>query len=117
MAENGRRVKGAARDRCRPCPEQRRPARTASRSVLEAPLIRAVRAGEFHSGLAQHGTESLAGIWAGEGHAAPAFLAEPRSPAKEEVFGILGARAPHLLPGGADQVRFTQMRELGDARP
>ncbi|WP_406442497.1 hypothetical protein OHB00_40310 [Streptomyces sp. NBC_00631] len=69
--------------------------------IVEAALIRAIRAGDFHSDLAQLCAESLAGIWAREGHVDPAFLAELRSLAKEEVFGILGARAPHLLPRGA----------------
>jgi hypothetical protein len=68
---------------------------------VEAALIRAIRAGDFRSDLAQHCAESLAGIWAREGHVDPAFLAELRSLAKEEVFGILGVRAPHLLPPGA----------------
>ncbi|MFF4120893.1 hypothetical protein [Streptomyces sp. NPDC001714] len=68
---------------------------------VEAALIRAIRAGDFRSDLAQLCAESLAGIWAREGHADPAFLAELRSLAKEEVFGILGARASHLLPPGA----------------
>ncbi|WP_406436678.1 hypothetical protein OHB14_61655 [Streptomyces sp. NBC_01613] len=65
---------------------------------VEAALIRAIRAGDFRSDLAQRCAESLAGIWAREGHVDPAFLAELRSLAKEEVFGILGVRAPHLLP-------------------
>jgi hypothetical protein len=68
---------------------------------VEAALIRTIRAGDFHSDLAQRCAESLAGIWAREGHVDPAFLAELRSLAKEEVFGILGARASHLLPPGA----------------
>ncbi|MEW1773599.1 hypothetical protein [Streptomyces sp. NPDC086777] len=68
---------------------------------VEAALIRAIRAGDFHSDLAQRCAESLAGIWAREGHVDPAFLAELRSLAKDEVFGILGVRAPHLLPPGA----------------
>ena len=68
---------------------------------VEAALIRAIRAGDFRSDLAQLCAESLAGIWAREGHVDPAFLAELRSLAKDEVFGILGIRAPHLLPPGA----------------
>ncbi|MEU4172116.1 hypothetical protein AB0F46_35195 [Streptomyces sp. NPDC026665] len=68
---------------------------------VEAALIRAIRAGDFRSDLAQRCAESLAGIWAREGHVDPAFLAELRSLAKDEVFGILGIRAPHLLPPGA----------------
>ncbi|WP_330301724.1 MULTISPECIES: hypothetical protein [unclassified Streptomyces] len=68
---------------------------------VEAALIRAIRAGDFRSDLAQSCAESLAGIWAREGHVDPAFLAELRSLAKDEVFGILGIRAPRLLPPGA----------------
>ena len=68
---------------------------------VEAALIRAIRAGDFRSDLAQLCAESLAGIWAREGHVDPAFLAELRSLAKDEVFGILGIRAPRLLPLGA----------------
>ncbi|MFJ6893850.1 hypothetical protein [Streptomyces hokutonensis] len=68
---------------------------------VEAALIRAIRAGDFRSDLAQLCAESLAGIWAREGHVDPAFLAELRSLAKDEVFGILGIRAPRLLPPGA----------------
>lgn len=68
---------------------------------VEAALIRAIRAGDFRSDLAQRCAESLAGIWAREGHVDPAFLAELRSLAKDEVFGILGIRAPHLLPPGS----------------
>jgi len=65
---------------------------------VEAALTRAVRDGDFTSDLAQRSAESLAGIWAREGHVDPAFLAELRGLAKEEVFGILSVRAPHLLP-------------------
>ncbi|MFE9601617.1 hypothetical protein [Streptomyces hokutonensis] len=68
---------------------------------VEAALIRAIRAGDFRSDLAQLCAESLAGIWAREGHVDPAFLAELRSLAKDEVFGILGIHAPRLLPPGA----------------
>ncbi|MFG3206675.1 hypothetical protein [Streptomyces sp. NPDC048192] len=70
---------------------------------VEAALIRTIRAGDFSSDLAQRCAESLAGIWAREGRVEPAFLEELRSLAKEKVFGILGARAPHLLPPGAHQ--------------
>ncbi|MFJ3759379.1 hypothetical protein [Streptomyces sp. NPDC090080] len=68
---------------------------------VEAALIRAVRDGDFRSDLAQACAESLAGIWAREGQADAAFLAELRGLAKELIFGILGGRAPHLLPPGA----------------
>ncbi|MET7473529.1 hypothetical protein ABZT17_04065 [Streptomyces sp. NPDC005648] len=66
--------------------------------LVEEALMRAVRDGDFNSVLAQHSAESLGGIWAREGHVDPAFLAELRGLAKEEVFGILRVRAPHLLP-------------------
>jgi len=69
--------------------------------LVEKALMRAVRDGAFNSVLAQHSAESLAGIWAREGHVDPAFLAELRGLAKAEVFGIIGARAPHLLPPDA----------------
>ncbi|MEU2930496.1 hypothetical protein ABZ636_36480 [Streptomyces sp. NPDC007251] len=71
--------------------------------LVEAVLIRAIRTGDFSSDLAQRCAESLAGIWARQGRVDPAFQAELRSVAKEEVVGILGARAPHLLPPGAHQ--------------
>jgi hypothetical protein len=68
---------------------------------VEAALMRAVRDGDFNSELAQRCAESLGGIWAREGHVDPAFLAELRGLAKAEVFGIVGVRAPHLLPPDA----------------
>ncbi|ALV31054.1 hypothetical protein AS200_02415 [Streptomyces sp. CdTB01] len=68
---------------------------------VEAALIRAIRAGDFRSDLAQRCAESLAGIWAREGRVDPDFLPELHSLAQDEVFGILGIRAPHLLPPGA----------------
>ncbi|MEV6839075.1 hypothetical protein AB0N17_31980 [Streptomyces sp. NPDC051133] len=66
--------------------------------LVESGLIRTIRAEGFTSVLAQQCAESLGGIWARTGHADPAFMAELRGPAKDEVFGILGIRAPHLLP-------------------
>ncbi|MFJ1811398.1 MULTISPECIES: hypothetical protein [unclassified Streptomyces] len=51
--------------------------------------------------LAQECAESLGGIWARTGRVDLAFTAELRGAAKNEVLGILGARAPHLLPPGA----------------
>lgn len=68
---------------------------------VEAALIRAIRDGDFNSDLAQACAESLAGIWAREGQVDAAFLAELRGLAKELIFGILGNRAPHLLPPSA----------------
>ncbi|MFD8307863.1 hypothetical protein ACFV29_36875 [Streptomyces sp. NPDC059690] len=69
--------------------------------LVESGLIRTIRAEDFTSVLAQHCAESLGGIWARTGHVDPAFMAELRGPAKDEVFGILGIRAPHLLPPDA----------------
>ncbi|MFJ8028582.1 hypothetical protein [Streptomyces sp. NPDC096311] len=66
--------------------------------LVESCLIRIIRAEDFTSVLAQQCAESLGGIWARAGRVDPAFMAELRGPAKNEVFGILGARAPHLLP-------------------
>ncbi|WP_191875386.1 hypothetical protein [Streptomyces filipinensis] len=69
--------------------------------LVESGLARIIRAEGFTSVLAQHCAESLGGIWARTGRVDPAFMAELRGPAKDEVFGILGIRAPHLLPPGA----------------
>ncbi|MFF7751864.1 hypothetical protein ACFZCP_22000 [Streptomyces sp. NPDC007971] len=69
--------------------------------LVESGLIRTIRAEDFTSVLAQQCAESLGGIWARTGHVDPAFMAELRGPAKDEVFGILGIRAPHLLPPNA----------------
>ncbi|WP_345654662.1 hypothetical protein [Streptomyces siamensis] len=66
--------------------------------VVETCLIRIIRAEDFTSVLAQHCAESLGGIWARTGRVDPSFMTELRGPAKDEVFGILGSRAPHLLP-------------------
>jgi hypothetical protein len=66
--------------------------------LVETCLIRIIRAEDFTSVLAQHCAESLGGIWARTGSVDPAFMAQLRGPAKDEVFGILGIRAPHLLP-------------------
>ncbi|NUS27744.1 MAG: hypothetical protein HOV92_26465 [Streptomyces sp.] len=68
---------------------------------VEAALIRAIRDGDFNSDLAQASAESLAGIWAREGHVDGAFLASLRGLSKELIFGILANRAPHLLPPNA----------------
>ncbi|MFG2951058.1 hypothetical protein [Streptomyces adustus] len=69
--------------------------------LVEWCLIRIIRAGDFTSVLAQQCAESLGGIWARAGRVDPAFMAELRGQAKNEVFGILGDRAPHLLPPNA----------------
>ncbi|MFF4507848.1 hypothetical protein [Streptomyces sp. NPDC001401] len=66
--------------------------------LVETCLIRIIRAEDFTSVLAQHCAESLGGIWARTGRVDPAFMAQLRGPAKDEVFGILGIRAPRLLP-------------------
>ncbi|MGW0948626.1 hypothetical protein ACWD4O_39550 [Streptomyces sp. NPDC002623] len=68
--------------------------------LVESCLIRIIRAEGFTSVLAQECAESLGGIWARTGQVDVAFMAELRRAAKNEVFGILGARAPHLLPPG-----------------
>ncbi|MFI6493255.1 hypothetical protein [Streptomyces sp. NPDC050564] len=69
--------------------------------LVESSLARIIRAEDFTSVLAQHCAESLGGIWARTGHVDQAFVAELRGPAKNEVFGILRVRAPHLLPPSA----------------
>ncbi|MFI8240481.1 hypothetical protein ACIF83_24915 [Streptomyces sp. NPDC085866] len=65
--------------------------------LVETCLIRIIRAEAFTSVLAQQCAESLGGIWARTGRVDPAFMTELRGAAKDEVFGILGIRAPHLL--------------------
>ncbi|MFI1769905.1 hypothetical protein ACH41H_49215 [Streptomyces sp. NPDC020800] len=67
---------------------------------VEAALMRAIRDSDFNSVLAQHCAESLGGIWSRTGRVDPAFTAELRGLAKDEDFGILGIRAPRLLPPG-----------------
>lgn len=69
---------------------------------VEAALIRALRGSDFNSDLAQACAESLAGIWARESRVDTAVLAELRGLAKEQMFGVLGNRAPHLLPSKAE---------------
>ncbi|MFE5140353.1 hypothetical protein ACFRDV_22195 [Streptomyces fagopyri] len=54
-----------------------------------------VRGSRFGEGIA---AESLAGIWAREGRIDRDFFPELRRTALDEVLGILGARAPHLIP-------------------
>jgi hypothetical protein len=66
--------------------------------LVESCLIRTVRAEDFSSVLAQHCAASLAGIWAQQDRIDRDFFAELHGPASREVLGILGARAPHLIP-------------------
>ncbi|MBP2055662.1 hypothetical protein J2Z21_008678 [Streptomyces griseochromogenes] len=72
---------------------------------VESSLARTIRAEDFTSVLAQHCAESLGGIWARTGRVNADFMAELRGPAKDEAFGILGIRAPHLLPPPAPSRR------------
>lgn len=65
---------------------------------VESALIDTIRTESFSSVLAQTCAESLAGIWAREGRINQGFFAELEGPAKDEVIGILSARAPDLLP-------------------
>ncbi|MFJ2393914.1 hypothetical protein ACIOTI_14280 [Streptomyces sp. NPDC087843] len=69
--------------------------------LVESGLIRIIRAEDFTSVLAQQCAESLGGIWARTGRVDLAFMTELRGQAKNEVFAVLGDRAPHLLPPGA----------------
>ncbi|MEU9992774.1 hypothetical protein AB0E10_39495 [Streptomyces sp. NPDC048045] len=69
--------------------------------LVESGLIRIIRAEDFTSVLAQQCAESLGGIWARTGRVDLAFMTELRGQAKNEVFSILGDRAPHLLPPGS----------------
>ncbi|MFJ1969190.1 hypothetical protein ACIO93_11030 [Streptomyces sp. NPDC087903] len=39
-------------------------------------------------------------MWARDGRIDEAFFHELRGPANKEVLGILGVRAPHLIPEG-----------------
>jgi hypothetical protein len=66
--------------------------------LVESCLIRTIRAEDFSSVLAQHCAASLAGIWAQQDRIDRDFFAELHGPASREVLGILGARAPHLIP-------------------
>ncbi|MFJ9249062.1 hypothetical protein [Streptomyces sp. NPDC101776] len=68
--------------------------------LVESGLIRTIRAEGFTSVLAQLCAESLAGVWARRDGIDRDFLCELHGPAMNEVLGILGARAPHLIPTG-----------------
>ncbi|GEK03149.1 hypothetical protein ACWDU8_11365 [Streptomyces sp. NPDC003388] len=70
---------------------------------LEQAVFEILRREDFRSVLAQLCAESLAEIWAREGRIDEAFFPELRGPALDEVLGILGARAPHLIPPGTRQ--------------
>ncbi len=65
---------------------------------FEQAIFEILRREGFTSVLAQVCAESLAGIWAREGRIDEAFFRELYGPALDEVLGILGARAPHLIP-------------------
>jgi hypothetical protein len=65
---------------------------------LEQEIFKILRRERFVSVLAQLCAESLAEIWARDGRIDPDFYRELRGPALNEVLGILGARAPHLIP-------------------
>jgi hypothetical protein len=67
---------------------------------LEQAIFEILRREDFRSVLAQLCAESLAGIWAREDRIDEAFFPELRRTALDEVLGILGARAPHLIPDG-----------------
>ncbi len=69
--------------------------------LVEPSLVRIIREEGYSSVLAQVCAESLAGIWARENHIDPEFFGELTGPARDEVIGILSARAPHLIPSGA----------------
>jgi hypothetical protein len=69
---------------------------------FEQAIFEILRREGFTSVLAQMCAESLAGIWAREGRIDKAFFQELHGPALNEVLGILGARAPHLIPSGAE---------------
>ena len=69
-----------------------------SGAPVESALIDTIRTEKFSSVLAQKCAESLAGIWALEGRVNQDFFDELEGPAKDEVVGILSARAPDLLP-------------------
>jgi hypothetical protein len=66
--------------------------------LVEPSLVRSIRDEGHSSVLAQVCAESLAGIWAREDRIDPEFFGELTGPARDEVIGILSARAPHLIP-------------------
>ncbi|MFD8733592.1 hypothetical protein ACFV06_01600 [Streptomyces sp. NPDC059618] len=67
---------------------------------FEQEIFTILRRERFTSVLAQLCAESLAGIWAREDRIDQGFFPELHGPALREVLGILGARAPHLVPAG-----------------
>src|SRR4051794_37774687 len=70
---------------------------------FEQSIFEILRREDFSSVLAQMCAESLAGIWAREDRIDEEFFPELRRTALDEVLGILGARAPHLIPEGLRQ--------------
>jgi hypothetical protein len=69
-----------------------------SGTLVESALADTIRKEEFETVLAQTCAESLAGIWAREGRINQDLFDELKGPAKNEVIGVLSARAPDLLP-------------------
>jgi len=65
---------------------------------FEQGIFEIIRRERFTSVLAQLCSESLAGVWARQGRIDQDFFEELHGPALNEVLGILGARAPHLIP-------------------
>ncbi|MFF3565250.1 hypothetical protein ACFYXS_34925 [Streptomyces sp. NPDC002574] len=65
---------------------------------FEEEIVKLLRRERFASVLAQLCAESLAGIWARQDRIDHACFRELHGPAPDEVLGILGARAPHLIP-------------------
>jgi YD repeat-containing protein len=70
---------------------------------FEQEIFEILRREDFSSVLAQMCAAALAGIWAREDRIDEAFFPELRRTALDEVLGILGARAPHLIPEGMRQ--------------
>ncbi|MFE9877719.1 hypothetical protein [Streptomyces sp. NPDC005784] len=66
--------------------------------LVESGLIRTIRAEDFTSVLAQLCAASLACIWARQDRIDRDFFQELHRTALDEVLGVLGARAPHLIP-------------------
>ncbi|MET7779177.1 MULTISPECIES: hypothetical protein [Streptomyces] len=70
---------------------------------FEQEIFKILRREQFESVLAQVCAAALAGIWAREGRIDRDFFLELRRTALDEVLGILGARAPHLIPAGTGE--------------
>ncbi|MEU2623870.1 hypothetical protein ABZ642_38160 [Streptomyces sp. NPDC007157] len=70
---------------------------------FEQEIFEILRREDFSSVLAQMCAASLAGIWAREDRIDEKFFPELRRTALDEVLGILGARAPHLIPEGMQE--------------